>query len=249
LFLCWGFEKLAVSLAALLQPDSSSSVKTLSLHNDTHPTLYTQFPHPTHPPTHPPTKNFTPRLAKVLTEMFEALNFTFSDLAASIILVGVTHRSRARAAGTWGFGRLASLGGAVTSEGTGDAAGYAGGGGPVTIGGAAAGLGAAGLGEHKMEQEEEEGAANRKQLQLQQSRAAPAAGAHHHHQQQQQAGRAAHSAAGGGGGGAGNAGAMRAADGGEGEVDFELLEEALHWHRYANAIYGWPMFMWSHRYR
>eukprot|EP00879_Flechtneria_rotunda_P015830 GHRR01016553.1.p1 GENE.GHRR01016553.1~~GHRR01016553.1.p1 ORF type:complete len:1195 (+),score=470.03 GHRR01016553.1:1101-4685(+) len=33
------------------------------------------------------------------------------------------------------------------------------------------------------------------------------------------------------------------------EVPLELLEEALHWHGYANAIYGWPMFMWSHRYR
>uniref|UniRef100_A0A383W0M9 sn-1-specific diacylglycerol lipase n=1 Tax=Tetradesmus obliquus TaxID=3088 RepID=A0A383W0M9_TETOB len=32
-------------------------------------------------------------------------------------------------------------------------------------------------------------------------------------------------------------------------VDLDLLEEALHWHRYANAIYGWPMFLWSHRYR
>jgi hypothetical protein len=29
----------------------------------------------------------------------------------------------------------------------------------------------------------------------------------------------------------------------------ELLEEALHWHRYANAIYGWPMYLWSHRHR
>jgi hypothetical protein len=32
-------------------------------------------------------------------------------------------------------------------------------------------------------------------------------------------------------------------------VSLELLEEALHWHRYANAIYGWPMYLWSHRYR
>lgn len=32
-------------------------------------------------------------------------------------------------------------------------------------------------------------------------------------------------------------------------VPLELLEEALHWHAYANAIYGWPMFLWSHRYR
>jgi hypothetical protein len=32
-------------------------------------------------------------------------------------------------------------------------------------------------------------------------------------------------------------------------VPLELLEEALHWHTYANAIYGWPMFLWSHRYR
>jgi hypothetical protein len=32
------------------------------------------------------------RLAKVLAEMFQALDFTFSDLAASIILVGVIHR-------------------------------------------------------------------------------------------------------------------------------------------------------------
>lgn len=32
-------------------------------------------------------------------------------------------------------------------------------------------------------------------------------------------------------------------------VPLDLLEEALHWHAYANAIYGWPMFLWSHRYR
>jgi hypothetical protein len=32
-------------------------------------------------------------------------------------------------------------------------------------------------------------------------------------------------------------------------VSLDLLEEALHWHAYANAIYGWPMFLWSHRYR
>jgi hypothetical protein len=32
-------------------------------------------------------------------------------------------------------------------------------------------------------------------------------------------------------------------------IPLELLEEALHWHHYANAIYGWPMFLWSHRYR
>lgn len=32
-------------------------------------------------------------------------------------------------------------------------------------------------------------------------------------------------------------------------VSLALLEEALHWHPYANAIYGWPMFLWSHRYR
>jgi hypothetical protein len=32
-------------------------------------------------------------------------------------------------------------------------------------------------------------------------------------------------------------------------VPLELLEEALHWHHYANAVYGWPMFLWSHRYR
>ncbi|WIA18498.1 hypothetical protein OEZ85_009951 [Tetradesmus obliquus] len=36
---------------------------------------------------------------------------------------------------------------------------------------------------------------------------------------------------------------------GDVSVDLDLLEEALHWHRYANAIYGWPMFLWSHRYR
>eukprot|EP00775_Hariotina_reticulata_P013184 gene13184-13315_t len=32
-------------------------------------------------------------------------------------------------------------------------------------------------------------------------------------------------------------------------VPLELLEEALQWHHYANAVYGWPMFLWSHRYR
>ncbi len=33
------------------------------------------------------------------------------------------------------------------------------------------------------------------------------------------------------------------------DVPLPLLEEALHWHRFANAIYGWPMYLWTRRYR
>lgn len=32
-------------------------------------------------------------------------------------------------------------------------------------------------------------------------------------------------------------------------VSLGVLEEALHWHRFANAVYGWPMYLWSYRYR
>jgi hypothetical protein len=34
-----------------------------------------------------------------------------------------------------------------------------------------------------------------------------------------------------------------------GEVSLELLQEALHWHKYALAIYGTVMFLWSKRHR
>jgi hypothetical protein len=54
------------------------------------------LPHPTPARPAPPYPALLPqrshRLAKVLAELFQALDFTFSDLAASIILVGVIHR-------------------------------------------------------------------------------------------------------------------------------------------------------------
>ena len=124
------------------------------------------------------------RLARVMAQTFQALDFTFSDLAAAILLVGVAHRERARAAGTWAFGRAASR---------------------LALGAPAADAAA--------------------------SSASTAAAV------------AAAAAAGAG------AVCSSSDEDGEGEVELELLEEALHWHRYANAVYGWPMFLWSHRYR
>jgi hypothetical protein len=238
--------------------------------------------------------------------MFQALNFTFSDLAASIILVGVIHRSRARAVGSWGFGRLSALQGgrfaavataaiqlhrAKTAPAVPAAERARGGGGGangdvLVVGGgsaagsskavagsnptaAAAAVAASGASKRPGDGSSAgggdgglagrlEGSSVTYSLETAWQRAAAAAAAAARDGEPVPAATAASSSGGwqkgswiggGGGGAGGSVGGGADWDDGEGEVEFELLEEALHWHRYANAIYGWPMFMWSHRYR
>jgi hypothetical protein len=207
--------------------------------------------------------------------MFEALDFTFTDLAASIILVGVMHRSRARAAGHWGFGRVGThqalyrsdseppppprpksappadeaaaaapaglspgasmdLAGAGASA-CGSARGSAGG---ADDGGGRRRRGSGWLGE----------AAERGPSRL--------AGARHTGGGAgvSCSGSACSAATGNGGGGRGGVGEQTGGVGawdedGEGDALLEVLKDAEYWHRYATAIYGWPMFLWFRKYR